>query len=531
MPHDAPPAATRSARPESLLRYAAAQATATARVATTAAAVDHAIARARAGGLGGRLRSGSPGTLVAAHAARSRAVAGTTTAVGLRFALAGGTLGVAAVLRPFAGLDDEQVVALVSAALRLPDDPDGPVRSSATDPDAVAALVTLLGPEQLGRLAADHPLLVGPTDGMPVELRYTANRILLARAGTAFDEQGESERAATVRALLAEGRQILFFDPSGDGRVAEVVGDLATAAQVAVVVPGMSNELTNFANTLDKAVAIHDAAGAGTAVVAWLGYDSPGVVTVPLDAAAVAGATDLVRLLDGLPDTPLRTVIGHSYGTVVTAEALRRGLDVDQVVVTGSPGMLEARAGDLAPATPIWVGRAPFDAVSWTENFGRDPSDPRFGATRFETGDDLWWHSSYFAPGSESLDNIVRIVTGRTDEVTTIEPNPVEVAIGVVDDLAGIAQLPVDLGQSAAHEAVGAASRAVDAVEALLPDPAADAVDAVQDVTGVLLEYPDRLLDLGQRLTSPDLVGDVALDAYEVVHDCVDDLLSALPGR
>src|SRR5262245_60660295 len=43
---------------------------------------------------------------------------------------------------------------------------------------------------------------------------------------------------------------VLVYDPRGDGRIAQVVGDLATADRIAVLVPGVDNTLANFAGGL-----------------------------------------------------------------------------------------------------------------------------------------------------------------------------------------------------------------------------------------------------------------------------------------
>src|SRR5918998_3274382 len=46
------------------------------------------------------------------------------------------------------------------------------------------------------------------------------------------------------------GRQILAFDPAGDGRVVEVVGDLRAADRIAVIVPGAAVTARNFLSGL-----------------------------------------------------------------------------------------------------------------------------------------------------------------------------------------------------------------------------------------------------------------------------------------
>ena len=49
-------------------------------------------------------------------------------------------------------------------------------------------------------------------------------------------------------------RQILAFDPTGRGRVAEVFGDLDRAERVSVVVPGVDTNLLTFERTELKQV-------------------------------------------------------------------------------------------------------------------------------------------------------------------------------------------------------------------------------------------------------------------------------------
>ena len=110
------------------------------------------------------------------------------------------------------------------------------------------------------------------------------------------------------------------------------------------------------------------------------------------------------------------TVIGHSYGSLVTGMAeSQQGLAVDETVLVGSPGVGVDSAGDLGDGH-VWVGLARFDLVGYSEWHGPNPHDRAFGATRFHTGD-ISGHSSYFNEGSESLRNIGLIAAGYLDEV------------------------------------------------------------------------------------------------------------------
>lgn len=522
-----PPAST-AARPDALLRFAAATGTRSSELLREATALEAAVDAARPT-IGDHLPPlGSPAPHVTAHGRRSTEIAHATAAVAVAFAGAGGPL-LSLALAALRSMTPDEVAGLVAAALGGPGAGSAAAPTDA-EPDDVAALAALLGAVELARLAATHPELVGPVDGMPPAARYAANRSLVADALTAAEDARDRRRADALRRLLEPGRQILVFDPSGDGRVAEVFGDLSAAANIAVVVPGMGNDLGNFdRHTSSKGRALHDEAGAGTAVIAWLGYDSPEGGSAVLDDAAADGADALRRLVDGLPDHARRTVVGHSYGTVVVADALRRGLEVDGIVLTGSPGVLEPTASALAGDVPVWVARAPGDAIGWSENFGRDPSDPRFGATRLDTGDELG-HNDYFEVGSESLANIGHVVAGRLEDVTVVPPSVLEVALGTIDDLQAMFDR-TDAVQADLAAGAAVVSDVVDGIEPLLPAPIAAVVDGMQDDAGVVLEVANRTVDLHQRLTSIDLWGDVTSDAVDVVHDHADDIADSVADR
>ena len=462
---------------------------------------------------------GNPGAVVERlrlHRSRAADLGRRASAAGLAFAFADGGLPAFLQSLSLAALaprtDDEVVAALVSL-----------VRLGQPDPAAVRALVASIPSDQLARIAALRPDLVGPIDGMPVELRYAANRAIVTADLVEAEAIGATDRAARDRRLLEPGRQLLLVDLRGDGRVAEVLGDLDTADAVAVVVPGITNTIDNFDSTLASARTLFDTAAAvdptrRTVVIAWLGYDTPGIVDAPLDDDAYAGATALRRLFEGLalPAAVRTTVVGHSYGSFVTAQALRTGLDVDAVAVFGSPGMLVGDAGDLGD-TPIYAARAPFDPVSWSEAFGRDPSDPRFGATRLATGEapdgTVTGHSNYFAEGSESVRNLAFVVTGQPDRARQLRPDAAEQVAVVADGVQSfIVDTPIDGGQWAVGQAADGVAWLTDGLESVLPDPVAGALDTVQSGAGTVLEYGNRAVDLGQRVVSPDLWSDVGHD-------------------
>jgi hypothetical protein len=372
-----------------------------------------------------------------------------------------------------------------------------PVSTCSAAPAALLALAAA-GPERAARLEAAAAALGAA--GLPGAAIAVARH---AQAGAALDQwTGGVGRAFAAADADGNGPRVLLRDEHGDGRLVTVFGDLATARHVAVLVPGVGTTLANASRTLERpAHSIFDTARGldrDVAVVAWLGYDAPEVMTAAGNARAVRGGRALAAFVASLSLRAGATVsvVGHSYGSLVTAEALRVGMRVDGVVVAGSPGLGASTASELPLAgAALYALRAPFDPVGWSEAFGRDPSDPRFNATRLDTGDGAdqpIGHSSYFEPGTRSLANTAAVVVGRTDLLDVIEPSAAELAQVVVDDVwRQVFDPPVDGLQSAAGLLSGAPG------------------------VGVVIDEGQHLVDELQRAASPDFVGDVLADAWD----------------
>ncbi|MEU8619696.1 alpha/beta hydrolase [Streptomyces sp. NPDC048623] len=323
-------------------------------------------------------------------------------------------------------------------------DPMSPART-------IAAFFAALGPARSARLADTHPLVVGNLNGAPVTLRYRANRVSLARAldaerGRVDDPRltadGRHEalrRLHRFAGLMEPGRQILAFDPNGTGRTAEVLGDLARARRVSVIVPGVDTNLLTFQKTnrrysapagmADALYAAEHGADprARTAVIAWADYTAP--VGVGVEAAigrlAANGAVRLVDLTAALPGDSRVTLFCHSYGSVLCGVAAPRlPARVTDVVVAGSPGMRAERAADLRTPARIWAMR---DADDWIADVphlevggvghGTDPVDPAFGA-RLLSAAGAAGHAGYFEPGTGSLANFAAIGVGAYGSLT-----------------------------------------------------------------------------------------------------------------
>jgi hypothetical protein len=363
-------------------------------------------------------------------------------------------------------------------------------------PSALLALARSAPPREAALLAAAAAL-----DG-------AAGGALRRWARDAGALDGFAGRVGAAFRAADEEPTVLFLDPHGDGEIVEVYGDLATATAVAIVVPGIESTLANEARGLrQSAKHLYDAARAmagdeHVAVVAWLGYDTPGLLDAPFDTDAEHAAQELAAFVRDLHlgAGVTTTIVAHSYGSLVAGLALRYdGLAVDNVVVLGSPGMGVSGADQLhLGSTALYALRAPFDLVSWSENFGRDPSDPRFGAIRLATGTGPHapsGHSSYFDTGTTSLRNIAAVVAGRPDRLTVQQPSPAESAADVLDDVWGwTVRSPVDDVQT-------------------LVDRVGSAIEPV----GPVVDAADHLIDLGQRLTSPDLWENAAEDVWHAL--------------
>lgn len=344
-------------------------------------------------------------------------------------------------------------------------------------PKDVHAWWLSLTPAQQEQAIADFPELVGWLDGVPATDRDVANRSVLdRRVGDLQDLEdrhrrriaeleamrpdqyspeanelynlrqevsaidAEQAKLASVQKALAnlgDKGLLLGIDPQpgGDGRAIVAVGNPDTAKHTAVWVPGLGTELDDTAGNVNRVKNLQEAAGGLTgdpndvATVMWLGYDAPELHTVGTSGRSEQGGPLLDRYVDGLRATHETggshlTVVGHSYGSTVVAEAALRGdgLAADDLVTAGSPGMHTNRAEDLQiNPRHVWAGAADGDHVSGAGGsipgvHNNEPSDADFGANRYRT--DTQGHSAYWTPGSESLLNQARVVVGQYGAVT-----------------------------------------------------------------------------------------------------------------
>ena len=218
--------------------------------------------------------------------------------------------------------------------------------------------------------------------------------------------------------------QLVVYDATafaGQGRAAISVGDLTTATNVAVVVPGITTSPSAMSGGIDLAADLRTEAqqldpAEHTAVVAWYGYDIPAswtsdpgptigtsvrdTVAAGSAANAAAGApllaTDL-RAIKRMAQTSARvTALGFSMGSTVVSEAAKYPVPVDSMILLGSPGAgwdttsasgyasvpaadVYALSYDQDPVTLPITDRLASDFLHLDDPYGVDPAGQAFG--------------------------------------------------------------------------------------------------------------------------------------------------------
>ncbi|MEW2067680.1 alpha/beta hydrolase [Streptomyces sp. NPDC007346] len=267
--------------------------------------------------------------------------------------------------------------------------------------------------------------------------RLTKSRDGMESIQGRFDQTGEEG--------LPEA-YLLGFSTEGNGRAIVANGNPDTADHQAVYVPGTTSNLGSVGGDINRMtnvwrLADEEADGNSVSTITWLGYDAPQniVKDSPFSHYADDGAPAYNRFIDGLDASrttdadPHRTAIGHSYGTTLIGSAARQGeLNVDDVILAGSPGVQVSKAEHLdVPEGHVWNQEADGDFVPDIGRWGHGgtdwdgawiiPSDPIFGANQMPT--DTEGHSDYWKEGTDSLRHQALVVAGRGDEVE-LKPVP-----------------------------------------------------------------------------------------------------------
>ena len=214
------------------------------------------------------------------------------------------------------------------------------------------------------------PGLVGNLEGPSYATRDKANRQLLGILKEEYDKAAMNAGAGVdydlglrntalhrlLEALERDGTYLIALDPRPSEPLAQVAfGDLDHAANVTYLVPGMNSssadalDMAEQANNLRYHQLYDGAYGTDTAVIAYMGYESPNLRTVSSEFDAEYAAPAFATSMDGLyltrsagGDIPEVNIVAHSYGTTMSSIAL--GLTdypVTSVVFLASAGLPE----------------------------------------------------------------------------------------------------------------------------------------------------------------------------------------------
>ncbi|MDI6098508.1 alpha/beta hydrolase [Actinoplanes sp. NEAU-A12] len=307
-------------------------------------------------------------------------------------------------------------------------------------------------PAERDWLLATEPAALAGADGIPVADRDVANRLLLDDHRLELDRmravgadpdrirdllEGLDRLTARLDDETGPRAYLVGLGLDGEGRAVVALGDPDRAAHVLTHVPGMTSDLKSLGGELSRAERVAARAGelgpgGSTSAVLWLDYDAPDFVHEAASARqARDGAPELTRFQEALRAThdgepAHQTVLGHSYGSLVVGRAAAAGgLPADDVVFVGSPGVGVDSASQLRiPADRVWSTTSITDPIRLAARpdpglpdrsrdlwFGRDPSEPGFGARVFRSQLDAG-HLGYWDAGKPALDALARITLG-----------------------------------------------------------------------------------------------------------------------
>lgn len=346
--------------------------------------------------------------------------------------------------------------------------------------DAARRFFESMSSEEQRLLAMVYPSVVGNLPGVPFEARADANRVKVivalddehARLPDLEEQDEEFEddwdflgrnnddhdgaiqdaksRIALYESILGDDRQVILFDPSGDGAIAELHSTIDQGTHnVGVLVPGTGANLGKFDGDAARSrgfVRESELTASGDlAMITWLGGDLPDGVF--WDAPFNHYASDLAPGLAGFshdlrqeaehsaagPNDPGLTFAGHSYGGSVVGTSEKYGLDADRVLHIESAGMGSGvdDDDDLHPTQPDvrrYSMTAEQDFIGVTQGagagdgigHGADPDDFP-GSTRLDTGNfadgslidgTFDSHSDVFTPRSDAWRNMYDVFTG-----------------------------------------------------------------------------------------------------------------------
>lgn len=353
-----------------------------------------------------------------------------------------------------------------------------------TDPRATKTWWASLKPEQQLALIAALPTIIGNLNGIPYTARARANlSTLAALEGDPATEQKLKDDITTIRNNLnrptpsSPNRYLIALDPNGGKPLAALaIGDLDTAGNVTWNIPGMSTTVSNGLDSWTQSaqdlyneqnlVYKSKTYNPGTAVVSWLGYETPAAPPQSLGVTgsgmALAGADRLATALDGFAltretgtpgngaggssvpgsgATPVRvSVVAHSYGSTTAAYALTKTVyPVDSATFFGSAGIDKKVIPDSSVLNVasnsgqpnVYVTKASGDQIANLGTAGSRLLDPLTGAGRANpTGD--WFGARVFSSegGTAEDGTLYHRTDGHDAKGSRPEPNPAYATIG-----------------------------------------------------------------------------------------------------
>lgn len=328
----------------------------------------------------------------------------------------------------------------MEGSTRQPTPPAGPPENPPSPPGRAACVAA---PPPGGGLAAIHARYRDAAAGLKPEMVEATHLSCKAEALLAAVDaarEGDDTRLGHIQEVLQAseipGRYLLAFgiDAAGDVRAAVACGNPASATHSAVFVPGIeagAEDMVRLARHADNLRILSDAQRAAdgrqgaTCIIVWAGYRSPTLAdsfdrghSPASYTPAVSGAAALAEFCRRWMPGGAGTIVGHSYGSVVAASAIRfggLGKLCSNFVAAGSPGFGD---GYQSPeGTEVYVAEAAADPVAALGWFGGDPGD-QGGARRLHTGKShvaqrTWGHTKYFDEGTTAQWNIAAVAGGN----------------------------------------------------------------------------------------------------------------------
>lgn len=276
--------------------------------------------------------------------------------------------------------------------------------------------------------------------------------------------------------------QLVAYSPGVPPLAAISVGNMDTASQITTAVPGMNTRVdssmeswTGGARNLYLEQGKRESPETSLAVVSWIGYDTPDMLTVLSSDKAEAGSENLEKFLtDTTAATGRRpgedlSVWAHSYGANVSTLAVSR-TPVENLTLAAPAGVDSSipSVSDLrVDPKRVWVTEANADGVA---NIGRgsvetgqyrqfyipsehpiDPGLPEYGGNQYTSEELVDGRDTYYAvdehgsvPGVQAeLDGKEPGNLGYLDLRTTSLFNASFATLGMVDDIEEVTLRPV----------------------------------------------------------------------------------------